>query len=362
LTDEKKKWNKTKISIFVSIALSLSIIVLILYYTIDAQTIQYLSQVSLRGEFFLFFSIAIALNVLYWFIWGARLKVLSKAIDSKVHISLWEATKIVIANQFLAGITPSVAGGEPVRIYLLNKDGLTTGGATAAVLGERLIDAIFILMIVPFGFFVFKDRIDVKLISYGLIIGIIIFISGIILFALALKYPEKTKALLLRVSNRLSRFSKKPERSKKVVHRIEHEIDNFHTSMVLFLTKGRKSFLTASGLTVLMWSTGFMIPSMILLALGLPPFFIESYAAQALLLIIVMLPTTPGSSGVTELGMAALYGVLLGASHQYLLGVFVLLFRFISYHMNVICGAVFQYRIFKSITSFSLETIEKKEG
>ena len=101
---------------------------------------------------------------------------------------------------------------------------------------------------------------------------------------------------------------------------------------------------------------------MILLALGLPPFWVESYAAQALLLIIVMLPTTPGSSGVAELGMAALYGVLLGASHQYLLGVFVLLFRFITYHMNMICGAIFQYRIFKSITSFSLETIEKKEG
>jgi len=336
--------------------------VLILYFTIDAQTIQYLSQVSLRAEFFLFFGAAVMLNVLYWFIWGARLKVLSTAIDPKVHVSLWEATKIVIANQFLAGITPSAAGGEPVRIYLLNKDGLTTGGATAAVLGERLIDAIFILVLVPFGFFVFKDRIDIKFISYGLIIGIVVFICGIILFALALKYPEKTKALLLRISYRLGRFSKKEERSKKVVNRIGHEIDNFHNSMVLFLTAGKKSFLGASGLTVLMWSTGFMIPSMILLALGLPPFFIESYAAQALLLIIVMLPTTPGSSGVTELGMAALYGVLLGASHQYLLGVFVLLFRFISYHMNVICGAIFQYRIFKSITSFSLETIDKNEG
>lgn len=362
MTDEKKKLNKTKISIFVSIALSVSIIVLILYFTIDAQTIQYLSQVSFRAEFFVFFCIAILLNVLFWFIWGARLKVLSKVVDPNVHIGLWEATKIVIANQFLAGITPSAAGGEPVRIYLLNKDGLSTGGATAAVLGERLIDAIFILVLVPFGFFVFKDKINIALISYGVIIGIIVFVSGIILFALALKYPEKTKGLLLRISTWLSRFSKKPERHQKMVNRISHEIDNFHTSMVLFITKGKKSFLGASGLTVLMWSTGFMIPSMLLLALGLPPFFVESYAAQALLLIIVMLPTTPGSSGVTELGMAALFGVLLGATHQYLLGVFVLLFRFISYHMNVICGAIFQYRIFKSITSFSLETIEKKEG
>ena len=362
MPEQKKKWNKTKISIFVSITLSVAIIVLILYFTIDAQTIQYLSQVSLRREFFFFFGAAIFLNVMYWFIWGARLRVLSKAIDPNVPVSLWEATKIVIANQFLAGITPSAAGGEPVRIYLLNKDGLSTGCATAAVFGERLIDAIFILAIIPFGLFIFKDKINVDLISYGLAIGIIVFVTGIVLFALALKYPEKTKGLLLRISTRLSRLSKRPERHQKFVDRLGREIDNFHTSMVLFLTKGKKSFLVASGLTILMWSTGFMIPSMILLALGLPPFFIESYAAQSLLLIIVMLPTTPGSSGVTELGMAGLYSVLLGASNQYLLGVFVLLFRFISYHMNMICGAIFQYRIFKSITSFSLETIEKKEG
>jgi len=362
LTDEKKKLNKTKISIFASIALSLTIIVLILYFTIDAQTIQYLSQVPFRGEFFLFFVAAVLLNIAYWVIWGARMKVLSKVIDPKVHISLWEATKIVIANQFLAGITPSVAGGEPVRIYLLNKDGLSTGGATATVLGERLIDAIFILILVPFGFFVFKDRLDTKLISYGLSIGIVAFVTGIVLFALALKYPKKTKALLCKISEKVSRISKKKTYSSSVVDRISCEVDNFHNSMVLFLTKGKKTFLGAGCLTVLMWSTGFMIPSMILLALGLPPFFVESYAAQALLLIIVMLPTTPGSSGVAELGMAALYGVLLGASHQYLLGVFVLLFRFITFHMNVLCGAIFQYRIFKSITSFSLETISKNEG
>lgn len=361
MTNEQKKLTKTKISILLSIALSVSIILLIMYYTIDAQTIQYLSQVSFRAEFFFFFGCAIGLNILYWFIWGARIKVLSRIVDPKVRISLWESTKIVITNQFLAGITPSLAGGEPVRIYLLNKDGLSTGGATATVFGERLIDALFILILVPFGFFVFKGRIDIALISYGLTIGIIVFLTGIVLFALALKYPQRTKDILMGISLRVSRMFKK-EQSLKVVDRIGQEIDNFHSSMVLFLTKGKKSFLTAGGLTVLMWCTGFMIPSMILLGLGLPPFFVESYAAQALLLIIVMLPTTPGSSGVTELGMAGLYGVVLGASNQYLLGVFVLLFRFITYHMNVLCGAVFQYRIFKSITSFSLETISRKEG
>jgi len=362
VANEKKKLTKTKISIFLSIALSLSIIVVILYFTINAQTIQTLSQLTFRPEFYLFFAIAILLNVLYWVIWGARLKVLSKEVDPAVKVSLWEATKIVIANQFLAGITPSVAGGEPVRIYLLNKDGLSGGGATAVVLGERLIDAIFILLLIPFGFLVYQNRIDVQLIRYGLIIGVIVFVTGIVLFAVALKYPARTRALICTISEKISRLSKKKEHSYAVAERIGREVDNFHNSMVLFLTKGKKAFFGAGVLTVLMWSTGFMIPSMILLSLGLQPFFLESYAAQALLLIIVMLPTTPGSSGVTELGMAALYGVLLGASHQYLLGVFVLLFRFITYHMNMICGATFQYRIFKSITTFSLSTVSKKEA
>jgi len=351
-----------RLSILFSVALSLSIIVLILYFTIDVNTLSYFSKVSMRYEFFAFFGAAVLLNFISWIIWGARLKILSNAIKPTANIRWGESTKIVIANLFLAGITPSVAGGEPVRIYLLNRDGLSLGEATAAVLGERLIDAVFILVCIPFAFFIFKDKVNVKLISYGLTIGIIVFVIGIFLFAFAIKYPQKIKALLVFISKKLNRFSKKKDRGAAVVDRIGCEVDNFHQSMVFYLTGGRKEFLLAGVLTVLMWTVGFLIPSMLLLALGLPPFWVESYAAQALLLIIVMLPTTPGSSGVAELGMAALYGVLLGASHQYLLGVFVLLFRFITYHMNMICGAIFQYRIFKSLTSFSLETMSKKEG
>ena len=119
----------------------------------------------------------------------------------------------------------------------------------------------------------------------------------------------------------------------------------------------KKALVVASVLTVLLWSTGFMIASMILLGLGLSPFFVESYAAQVLLLIIIMMPTTPGSSGVTELGVVGLYTILIGSS---LIGVFVLLFRFITYHMNLIVGAFFQYRIFKSVASFSMDMIKKR--
>ena len=95
-----------------------------------------------------------------------------------------------------------------------------------------------------------------------------------------------------------------------------------------------------------------------MLGLGVQPLIIESCAAQVLIVLVAMMPTTPGSTGVSEGGVAALYGVFL---NSYLLGVFVLLYRLITYHMGLIAGAIFQYKIFKSITSFSTDMISDEE-
>ena len=197
-----------------------------------------------------------------------------------------------------------------------------------------------------------------EFIKIGLYAGVIFFIICIFLLAYAIKYPEKVKTFLIFITEKLSRLLKKKTGKKSIVQWINREVDNFHQSMVFFLTRGKKAFLQASFLTVLYWSLGFMIPSMIMLGLGLKPFFIESYAAQAILLVIVMMPLTPGSSGIAELFTAGLYAILIGPS---LLGVFVILFRFITFHMNMIAGGIFQYHIFKSITAFSLDKLEKHQ-
>ncbi|HEC72365.1 MAG TPA: flippase-like domain-containing protein [Thermoplasmatales archaeon] len=356
MTTKGRKQKTVKLSIIISVTLSIAIILAILYLTIDADTFEKLRTVKIRYEFFI---LAIFLNILYWFLWGARLKILANAIDPNVKISFWKSTKIVIANLFLAGITPSMAGGEPVRIYLLNKEGMSIGGSTATVLGERLIDAFFILLVAPFGFFIYKDKLSSEYLSSGLWIGVIVFILLIILFIFAILKPEKVKSFLIYLNKKLNRILKKQESESKIIKTIGDEVDNFHNSMTCFVGERKKALFIAGILTVLFWSTGFMIPSMIFLGLGLPPFFIESYAAQILLLVIIMMPTTPGSTGVAELSIAGLYGVLIGST---LLGVFIVLYRFISYHMNLIAGVIFQYRIFRSVASFSMDMIKKDKG
>ncbi len=358
VTENNKKKKTMKLPIIISISISILIIILVLFFTVDTKTLNQLANTKIKYEFF---AVAVLLNLLYWILWGVRLKVLANAINKKVNIGLWESTKIIIANQFLAGITPSMAGGEPLRIYLLNKDGMSLGSSTATVLGERLLDAIFILTLIPFAFYIFKNKPGISYLNLGLTIGIIVFIMLIISFLYAVFKPEKTKSFLIYISKKFSRFSKKKEGELKLINWVNQEVDNFHNSMMCF-SKHKKALLLASIITVIFWSTGFLIASMLLLGLGLPPFFIESYAAQILLIVIIMMPTTPGSSGIAEGSIFVLYGVLLTEPASYsLLGVFVILYRFITYHMNVIVGAIFQYRIFKSVASFSMDMIKTHE-
>jgi uncharacterized protein (TIRG00374 family) len=291
-------------------------------------------------------------------LWGARLKIIANKLDKNIKISLKESTKIVITNMFLANITPSMAGGEPVRIYLLNKKGMSLGSATAAVIGERLIDAMFVLILVPISFLIFRRVADIGFLNTALLIGVFVFILFLIIFLYAIAKPEKTKKFLIWLNKKLRRFSKKKESEISVIKRINREVDNFHKGIILFRGEGRIALIKAGILTAICWSVGFMIPSMLLIGLGLPPYFVESYAAQVLLLVIVMMPTTPGSSGIAEISMYGLYDVLIGAGNS-LTGVFVLLFRFITYHMNLIIGTIFFYRVFKSVASFSMDRIRK---
>ena len=357
---EEKKQKTMRLSIILSLSLSIAIIILILYFTIDANDINTLLTTKIRYEFF---AIAVFLNICYWFLWALRMRILANTMEKKLKLSVWGSTKIVIANMFLASITPSMAGGEPVRIYLLNKEGMDFGCATAAVLGERLLDAIFVLLMVPFAFFVIQGLPGVQQIPYigtALLIGVLVFILLLALFIYAIIRPDKTKNFLIYINNKLNRFSKKKEITNNAINRISNEVDNFSNSMFRFAGR-RKPLFLSSIVTILFWSSGFIIPSFVLMGLGLPPYFVESFAAQVLLLVIIMMPTTPGSAGVAEGSILGLYGVIVGSFSEPLLGVFVLLYRFISFYMNFIAGAFFMQRIFKSVASFSMDMIKKQK-
>ena len=90
-------------------------------------------------------------------------------------------------------------------------------------------------------------------------------------------------------------------------------------------------------LTTVYWVFEFLIASFILIAIGSKPFFIESFIVQLIIAIIMMVPLTPGSSGVAEISATSLYGLFVPSS---IVGVFVLLWRLILYYFNIFVGVL----------------------
>lgn len=353
MPEKSKQQRNLKLSIVISLALSLGIIAIILYFTFDAQTLQYLLSSNVRYEFFL---AALGINFIYWVVWALRQKLIAQTLEPELNLGLWESIKIVLANLFLANITPSMAGGEPVRIHLLKTNGMTTGKATASVFSGRLLDAIFLLVTVPFSMWIYRQNVGMQLLQTALTIAIIVFIVAVAVLVYAIKNPDKTKAVLIWLNSKVNSILKRKQDTNEIIETISREVDAFHDSMVFFVTKGKRSFFLAFLITAAFWGIGWFIPPLILMGLGQPPMLIHAIAAQILLIIIVMVPTTPGSAGVTEGGMAALYSVFIDTSF---IGVFVVIYRIITYYSGLIVGAIFQQRIFKSVVSFSLDKISQ---
>jgi uncharacterized protein (TIRG00374 family) len=75
-----------------------------------------------------------------------------------------------------------------------------------------------------------------------------------------------------------------------------------------------------------------------------PPFIAESYLFQLIIAIVMMIPLTPGSSGIAELSATSLYALIVPAS---VLGLFVLLWRLLLFYFNIVVGLVASLNIFR---------------
>ena len=75
--------------------------------------------------------------------------------------------------------------------------------------------------------------------------------------------------------------------------------------------------------------------SLILVGLGQPPLILESFVIQLILAILMMMPLTPGSSGIAEVGATSMYALFIPAS---IVGIFVVIWRVVLYYFNIALG------------------------
>ncbi|PKL59273.1 MAG: lysylphosphatidylglycerol synthetase, partial [Methanomicrobiales archaeon HGW-Methanomicrobiales-4] len=262
----------------------------------------------------------------------------SRSLGYQVRLSY--AVNMVLAGLLAGTITPGQAGGEPVRVHELYKAGVKVGDASAVVIIERVLDGIVLTMmgvvIILLNQSIWSTfSLTMKLL---IIVAWVFLISFLLIPFLAVRYPSRMKSLIMRlITWIIKKLSQTRFSSSRFFLGADREIDNFFGSINRFTGHARWG-LAAGGLaTGLFWITEFMVASVILMGLGLDPYILQSFFFQIIIAIVMMIPLTPGSSGITEISTSSLYALLVPSG---MLGIFVLLWRFVTFYLNIIFGSL----------------------
>ena len=334
MNQEHKKW------IWISIGISTLFLVGLLYFTFDESTIIALKNLS---PFIIL--LALTIHVIALICWAIRIKVMAYSLG--YHVGLFHCINLVFANLFLAAITPSQAGGEPVRVHELYRANVKLGDATAIVIIERVLDGIIFGLGGAITLFLLGtawQEVNIPgFVTTVIYITWIIVTIGVVLFALSVRNPMILKRLMRTLSGFLT---KKWEmaRVERFMEKVDREVDNFHFSLSKFIGRGKIGLFLGLIFTGFFWFFEFIIASILLIGLGQGPHFLESFVSQLIIAIIMMIPLTPGGSGVAEISISSIYGLFISTS---VIGVFVLLWRIILYYFNIGIGLVSSLLIVK---------------
>ncbi|MFB3764671.1 MAG: flippase-like domain-containing protein [Methanotrichaceae archaeon] len=305
----------------ISIAISIVTIAAVLRYTSNTATLAAISRADLK-----FVIIAVVLHIFFWIFWAIRLQYLTSLVTNRVSFGI--AIKATLAGNFLSAITPASAGGEPMRVKVLNDGGVSCGCGTAVIIAERLLDSFFFLV----ALLILLALSDFTR-GFGLQVSavfLVIFILTLVFLWALLNVPDRIEGLMSWLRRRFG--------GGTIIDFIEREIWVFREAGLELANCALAQIPAMLALTFLVWIVEFAVPSVLLMGLGYNPSFLYSITSQLIIILIAGIPLTPGSSGVVELSMSYLYSMFVPS---YLLGVLVLVWRIITYFTNLVVGAPF---------------------
>jgi uncharacterized protein (TIRG00374 family) len=305
------------------IATLTSLVAIIIIIKFTNASISWNTIAQIDGKYLL---LGVVLHVLSWIFYSIRLRSLAALAGHEISFEL--SLRSTLASNFMACITPSSAGGEPLRIKILADDGMSYGSATAVAVGERLLDSIF--FVAALALFLMLSGF---LTGFGLKIGMVFLVLLMLLLTFlweVVKRPDRIE--------RLMRWAKRRTGKARAIAFLEKEVLLFREAGIQLAKEARQRIPLMLALTTLIWMSDFMVPSALLVGMGSKPSFLYSITAQIILAIIGLLPLTPGGSGVAELSMSYLYSIFVPIQ---LLGPLVALWRIITYFLNIIVGVAF---------------------
>ncbi len=264
------------------------------------------------------------------------------------QLSWLQSCRVIIVWEFKNAVTPSAIGGTSVAILFLNKEGISLGRSSAAVLATSFLDELYFIIMFPLLMLLVNVN---KLFSIGDHTSFLneFFWFAVVGYSLKLVYtivvayglfvnPRGLKWLLLQIF-RLSFL----RRWRHNINDAGYEIIQSSRELV---RKPFKFWLKAFGATFFSWTSRYWIVNMILLAFFVIPGFGQHFlifARQLVMWIMQLIAPTPGGSGFAEYIFARYLGDLIPVSDAAIAGsvaiALALIWRLISYYPYLIVGA-----------------------
>ena len=260
----------------------------VLYWTVDANTLQSLGQFRPAS---LLLVAALSVGGLYFD--AARLVRLT-AIAGGRTVTMREAYQVVFGNYFLAMLTPGAAGGAFAQVLFLRRAGVPTGKATILVLVRTLLSILVLFLFAPLVFLFDGDVLP------GLSQGVLLAGSLFLLLSMLAmpvffrtSLPDMLVLLLVRRLRR-ARRRRLVNLYKDVRNAVQQLVAAPGQKLLVLLQSAASLFLLYALVPALLWG------------LGGSGDFLTIMGRMVLLNILLYVAPTPGGAGIAEGGFVLL--------------------------------------------------------
>ncbi|PKL73943.1 MAG: hypothetical protein CVV29_00825 [Methanobacteriales archaeon HGW-Methanobacteriales-2] len=273
-------------------------------------------------------------------VWTLRWKLILDVVDTSPKFTT--LLMLLLASLFGNNVTPSAAGGEPLRAYLLKEvEGTPFEIGFASSTADRVFEFLpFVLISIIAALFLLIWNIPpvTRIFVIAMIIASIT-LFGILIYAGLRK--EITQRVIISIARSIYptavRLTKKEISFNEISDRIIFYINRFSTGFITAL-KDRKIFLLAFILSFAMWGFDMLRMYVCFGALGVYPPVLPLVIIYTIGILISLLPLLPGAWGIREATLIGLFAVV-GVSADVVMAAS-LIDRLASYFVPTIIGAL----------------------
>ncbi len=253
----------------------------------------------------------------------------------------WRASfNVIMLWEFASALSPGVMSGAAVAMFILNKEKIALGKATAAVMVTAMLDNLFFVLLIPFVFFLFGGSSLFPSGNIGLASAYWVFWGGFavitflfLLFFVTIFISPSFVSIVFQLFFSIPFLRRWKDRALRTARDIELSAKQMRFFSAL-------QWFKIVGSTFASWTSRFLVINF-LLAAFVPLQLKEHvliFAKQFILWLFMRMSPTPGGSGLAEYAFGELMAPF-GKSALVILAL-AFLWRILSYYSYLIIGAI----------------------